>query len=148
MSIKDQASKTTDFKDSNPAQNGVLTVNVEGKPGEFGVFPQKITLTNSVHTVDWTCKGLPADAVLQIHFLQDLRGPFLSLVQPRPEVSGYGNRGPQETIEEYDYQALIVSKDGASRLVGQGRVVNKATQVIKDPRGGGLGERPPENPIG
>lgn len=146
MSGQDQALGGAKLKDKNPAENGVLTVTVEAKPGEFGVFPQKVTLTSSVHTVDWTCKGLPADAVLQIHFLQDLNGPFVELRQNQPEVAGYGNRGPQKTIEEYDYQARIVSKDGTSRLVGQGRVVNKATQAVGHPGIHTIDPQPP--PIG
>lgn len=145
MSIKDQTIGTK-IKDKNPAPDGVLTVTVEAKPGEFGVHPQKITLTNWVHTVNWICNGLPADSVLQIHFLKDLRGPFLDIVQNHPEVSGYGNRGPDETIDEYDYQARIVTKGGTSRLAGQGRVVNKATEKVKDPRTHGPDTQPQDPP--
>jgi hypothetical protein len=148
MSVQDQALEGAKLKDKNPAPSGVLTVTVQAKPGDFGLSPQLITLTNFVHTVRWTCNGLPGGAVLQIHFLQDLRGPFLDLVQNHPEVSGYGNRGPRETVGEYDYRALIVAADGSSRLAGQGRLLNKATKAIGDPRAGGVDTQPEVPPNG
>ncbi len=148
MSAQDHALEGAKLKDKNPAPDGFLRVTVRAKPGEFGLSPQLITLTNFVHTVRWTCEGLPEDAVLQIHFLGDLRGPFLDLVQNHPEVSGYGNRGPRETVGEYDYQARILSKNGTSRLAGQGRLLNKATKAIGDPRAGGVDTQPEVPPIG
>lgn len=109
---------------------GILEVTVQEKLGDLGIVPPTITVTSSVHTVSWIGQELPEGAVLQIHFLEDLRGPFKDLTQSQPKVSGYGNRGPQETVEEYDYQARIIGKDGTSRLVGSGRLINHATQEV------------------
>lgn len=152
MSVQNQALKDPKLKDKNPAPGGILQVTVRGRLSDRpGMTPQTITLTNSVHTVRWKGVGLARGSRLEVHFPGDPRGPFVDLfaspVTPH-EVTGYGNRGPQETETEYDYEVRIVRRGGLRRVVGTGRVINHATQRINDPRAGGLGEPPPGNPIG
>lgn len=148
MSGQDHALEGADFKDKNPAPDGSLEVAVQPF-GKGGVHPQTITLTNRIHTVRWICNGrLPLGARLQIHILGDLRGPFLDLVQSRFEAFGYGNRGPLETVGEYEYEARIVEKNGTSRLVGQGTLLNKATKAVNHPHAGGVDTQPEVPPIG
>lgn len=142
MSAKNHALEGGKLKDKNPAPDGSLEVSVHPF-GDGGVHPQTIILTSWIHTVRWICNGrLPLGARLQIHILEDLRGPFLELVQSRLEVSGYGNRGPRETVDEYAYQARIVEKNGTSRLVGQGTLTNKATKAVGHPGAGGVDTQP------
>lgn len=151
MSAQDQALKGAKLKDKNPAPGGILEVTVSGKLGDPWISPQTVTLTNAVHTVRWRAVDLARGSRLEIHFAGDPRGPFVDLfaAQPAPsEVTGYGNRGPQDTEREYEYEVRIVRRAGLKRVVGSGRVINNATKRINDPRAGGLGEPPPENPIG
>lgn len=139
------------LKDKNPAPNGILEVTVQGRPGDPGISPQTITLTDHIHTVHWRCVNLARGARLEIHFPQDPLGPFVALEAPAAaprDVTGYGNRGPGDTRKEYRYQARIVRKSGLTRVAGTGRLINKATKRINDPRAGGLGEPPVEEPIG
>jgi hypothetical protein len=140
-----------DFKDKNPAPNGILEVRVQAGLANPGISPQTITLTNQVHTVRWRCVNLPRGARLEIHFPADLRGPFVDLwstdANPR-EVAGFGNRGPQDTLPEYEYEARIVRRRGLKRVVATGRLINHATHHINDPRAGGLGDPPPADPVG
>lgn len=145
MSAQDHALEGGKLKDKNPAPNGILEVTVQARAGESGVHPRTITLTNQVHTVRWTCHGLPRGAMLQIHFLEDLRGPFMNIVQSHAEVSGYGNRGPRATVREYAYQARIIERDGTSRLAGEVLLINSATKAVGHPGAGG-GAWPPEVP--
>jgi hypothetical protein len=140
-----------DFKDKNPAPNGILEVTVQGKLGSPGISPQTITLTNQVHTVRWRCVNLARGSRLEIHFPGDPRGPFVDLDAPADSpgvVTGYGNRGPGDALKEYEYEARIVRRTGLKRVVATGRLVNHATHHIKDPRRGGLGDPPPADPVG
>lgn len=151
MSVQNQALKDPKLKDKNPAPGGILDVTVRGQLKNPGISPQTITLTNSIHTVRWRVVGLARGSRLEIHFPGDPRGPFVDLFASQftpHEVAGYGNRGPQDTETEYDYEVRIVRRAGLKRVVGTGKVINNATQRINDPRAGGLGEPPPENPIG
>lgn len=142
MSVQKHGLNDPAFKDTNPAPNGILEVKVQARFQKGSITPQTITLTNHVHTVRWIGQRLPAGAVLQIHFPADLRGPFLDLVQSHPTVSGYGNRGPQATVERYEYEARIVAANGSSRLVGSGLLINHATEAVGDPRAGGVDAQP------
>lgn len=131
--------------ESNPQ---VLEVTVHSDPRDPGapIFPQTITLTNAVHTVHWLCVGLARGERLQIHFPQDSNGPFLSLEsaeQAPQEVNGYGNRGPGETLKEYEYEARILKQRKVVRT-GLGHLTNKATKRINHPHTGGPGDPPPE----
>jgi len=128
-----------------------ITVHANSKYQGDPVFPQTITLTNVVHTVRWHCADLPRGAFLQIYFPADPHGPFLSLVEAflpaNPKtVTGYGNRGPGKTLKEYDYEARIVRTEGTFSVVGYGRLINNATEVVNDPRS--EGDPPPLNPVG
>lgn len=139
MSAKDQALKDPKLKDKNPAPGGIMEVTVKGKVGDPGIVPVTITLTNQVHTVHWTCSDLPRGTILQIHFPEDLRGPFVELRQFNTiETFGFGNRGPRATVEAYAYEARLVAGDGTSRLVGHGRLLNKATQKVGHPGTGSV----------
>jgi hypothetical protein len=151
MRVQNQALKGPRLKDKSPAPNEILEVTVRGKLGDPGIVPQTITLTNAAHMVRWRCVGLVRGSRLEIDFPGDRRGPFQALFphETKPhEVTGYGNRGPQETEEEYDYEVRIVRRTGLKRVVGSGRLINKVTRVINDPLPGGLGDPPPGNPIG
>ena len=147
MNVQDQA---LNIKDKNPAPNGILEVTVRGRIADPGIAPQTITLTNSIHTVRWRVVGLARGSRLEIHFQEDPRGPFVDLFDSpvtHHEVAGYGNRGPKDTEKEYVYEARIVRRSGLKRVVGTGKLINKATQAIKDPRASGVDPQPdPINP--
>jgi hypothetical protein len=138
-----------------PGASGVVEITVHASPKHQGdpVFPQTVNLTNAVHTVRWHCTDLPRGTFLQIHFPADPLGPFVAVVEasastnPR-EVTGYGNRGPRKTLKEYDYEARVVGARGAVKVVGRGRLNNKATKVVRDPRAGGPGDPPIPDPVG
>lgn len=144
MSAQNQAVGTK-LKDKNPAPNGILEVTVQGKLGNPGIAPQTITLTNGVHTVRWRCVGLVRGSRLEIHFPENPDGPFVDLFASPVdvhEVVGFGNRGPQSTEKEYAYEARIVRRTGRKRVVGSGRVINKATKRINHPAAGGIDTQP------
>jgi hypothetical protein len=151
MSVQNQAPNGPKLKAKRPAPNKIQEVTVRAKLEEPGISPQTITLTNAAHMVRWRCVGLVRGSRLEIDFPGDRRGPFQALI-PHParphEVTGYGNRGPQRTEEEYDYEVRIVRKTGLAHVVGSGRLINKVTQVFNDPLPGGLGDPPLGDPIG
>jgi hypothetical protein len=146
MSAQDHAMNEGSFKDANPAPGGILEVTVQGRLGHPGIVPQTITLTNQVHTVRWRCVNLARGARLEIHFPDDPQGPFVEL---RPsfaaapaEVTGFGNRGPRDSLKEYAYEARIVRRAGLSRAAGSGTLLNKATKKVNHPGAEGLGDPP------
>jgi len=132
---------------SDPPETLKITVHSESGASTY-VFPQTITLTNSVYQVTWHRGALAPGARLQIRFLsRNEDGPFLSLEsyeQLPGEVNGYGNRGPGDTLKEYDYEVRILQKGKTAKKIGDGHLVNNAKKIVLDPRGNGTD--PPFDP--
>jgi hypothetical protein len=107
-----------------------LQVTVYSRPGHTEpISPAGLTLTDSIHEVVWECDDLPEGATLLIHFLEDPRGPFAHLVIKGKRVTGYGNRGPNDTALTYHYEAKVAI-GGLVSTVGDGMVQNNADDVV------------------
>lgn len=131
----------------------VLKVTVHSQAGHAApIFPATITLTNHVYEVIWTCHDLASGERLQIRFPgREPEGPFLTVEareQVPGEVIGYGNRGPAETLKEYDYEVRAVRNAG-SRKVADGHLINNSLTSVNDPRVDGVDPLPdPPGPGG
>lgn len=123
----------SDDKQDERTATKTLEVTVSARPGApQPIDPETITLDDSVLRVIWRCPDLPRDARLQIGFRGDPRGPFFILDSAGSEVTGWGNRGPEETEEQYIYEVRIQAAVGIQAL-GGGTLNNKPTKPIHPP---------------
>jgi hypothetical protein len=114
-----------------PRAQETLTVTVQARPGfPEPINPPSITLTDTIYKVVWQCDDLPAGATLLIRFREDPRGPFFLLEFAGNRVVGYGNRGPDNTLSHYTYDAAVLD-GGVVTSLGVAEVQNATSWIIE-----------------